>query len=1125
MKKATLLLGFCLMFVCTGLFAQPGPNLIQTDQEIDWAYYEEKGVDPLAAERLVNRQGQSILEVIPPTGLLLMPESGDEKVVAFDPQDGALIDEFFFPGDEVNLTTPIHLLWNFNGTSFLISDQSMGVVQQFDTDGQFEQTFAPQGGGDTDILQNIRGMFTMADGKLLVTVSSGGNANAVAMFDTDGSYLGNFIDNNAGGLNGPWGIVYRSDTDDYLVSASGSSGVHRYDADGDFIEMFATGLGFPQQMQLLDNGNVLVTNFSSPAGVYEYDSAGNQIGYYGVVTSLRGVRELGNGNIMVTNSSGAHIINRDNELVQNQVISGQARHISFIKPLDIDFYTLTLEVEPEGAGTVQGGGSYPEDHMVTLTAIPDIFYEFVNWTDADNNEVSDEASFVFQMPAEDVTLTANFSPLDSYFAHFTVLEDSDDEDPIEGATISIEGFDPVDTDQDGEASIQLPEGTFTATVSAPGYVGEEVTVNIVDADVDIEVHMMDVILAPANLEVTTEDLDAGEALLTWADPTVLGEFRYDDGVVDAQLGFQGNWNSVMGAVHHRNAILNEITWQLTSEGGPHNTVKVWVLGLDANGLPDRNNIIYTAENVPNTDNQWNTYEFDNPIELPEGFFIGLSYNGFLGLAVDDGVGEPWDFVPGTQFGVFDITDPSSAFTDIEVWGFEVNYLLRGYGFDFGEVSYKSGQVAEGTGPAPEFIPVDDPYFAGHPPVNASSKAFTGFNVFLNDMENPVAEEITETEYLFTELPAGNHTAGVQTVYTTGMSEIVTIDFFIEGEPEVFEVTFNVEDEDGNPITDAVITFDGVEYDAGIYTFGDLDPGTYEYTVSKEGYEDAMGDVTVVDDDVVVDIVLVEETEPTVYPLPFYDDFEGYADHDDFIMNSDWTIIDANEDGFNWFLHYDETDDINVMASRSWDPDGQVPIEPHNFLITPALEIPTLGENEYIELNYHVAASGSNFFEEHYKVVVSTTGNSVEDFIDDNIVFEETLTEEESGWNFALRSIDISQFEDQTIYIAIVHYDCEDMDRLLINSVEVKVETEVSVPDAQTLELAVFPNPARSVVHIQADETIKEVRMIDMLGQVVYSEQLLSDRYEMNVSGFQSGIYFIQVLTESGTITHKIQIQK
>ncbi len=38
MKKATLLLGFCLMFVCTGLFAQPGPNLIQTDQEIDWAY-------------------------------------------------------------------------------------------------------------------------------------------------------------------------------------------------------------------------------------------------------------------------------------------------------------------------------------------------------------------------------------------------------------------------------------------------------------------------------------------------------------------------------------------------------------------------------------------------------------------------------------------------------------------------------------------------------------------------------------------------------------------------------------------------------------------------------------------------------------------------------------------------------------------------------------------------------------------------------------------------------------------------------------------------------------------------------------------------------------------------------
>lgn len=64
-----------------------------------------------------------------------------------------------------------------------------------------------------------------------------------------------------------------------------------------------------------------------------------------------------------------------------------------------------------------------------------------------------------------------------------------------------------------------------------------------------------------------------------------------------------------------------------------------------------------------------------------------------------------------------------------------------------------------------------------PGSNRSDKAFLGFNVFLND--DLVAEEIEETEHLFTSLPSGDHTAGVQSVYTTGTSEVQTIDFNIE----------------------------------------------------------------------------------------------------------------------------------------------------------------------------------------------------------------------------------------------------------------------------------------------------------------------------------------------------------
>jgi hypothetical protein len=300
-------------------------------------------------------------------------------------------------------------------------------------------------------MSNVRGTLIRPNGNLLVSVAAGANQHSVIEFDTEGNYLGQFIAAGAGGLNGPWDIVYREDMNDYLVSASGSSGIHRYNAEGEFIEMFATGLAFPQQMQLLANGNVLVTNFSSPSGVYEFSPTGNLLNYYGVVTSLRGVHELGNGNILVTNSSGVHEINRQNQLVSTKA-TGQSRWITYIKPFfEGDLYNLQLEINPAGAGSVTGAGNYPEDHMVNITATPNIYHEFVNWTDQNQNVVSTEPNFQYQMPAVDMVLTANFLVKDIFEVQFMVMEDSDDEDPIEGAVITVNGFDPVSTDDSGIA--------------------------------------------------------------------------------------------------------------------------------------------------------------------------------------------------------------------------------------------------------------------------------------------------------------------------------------------------------------------------------------------------------------------------------------------------------------------------------------------------------------------------------------------------------------------------------------------------------------------------------------------------------------------------------------------------
>lgn len=69
------------------------------------------------------------------------------------------------------------------------------------------------------------------------------------------------------------------------------------------------------------------------------------------------------------------------------------------------------------------------------------------------------------------------------------------------------------------------------------------------------------------------------------------------------------------------------------------------------------------------------------------------------------------------------------------------------------------------------------------------------------------------------------------------------------------VSFNVEDENGMALNEAVITFDGVTYDAGHFTFS-VTNGTYDYLITLDEYEPVEGTVTVAGEDVEVDVVMM-----------------------------------------------------------------------------------------------------------------------------------------------------------------------------------------------------------------------------------------------------------------------------
>lgn len=316
-------------------------------------------------------------------GVLLIPDSGPDLVAAYDPETGDLLDpEFITYPESLGVTT--HIILNVEQDGFLVSSQSDDVVYEFGLDGEFRGVFAPIGGEDNDILNNIRGMAISPWGTVLVTSALGGDR--VVEFDADGELLGDFITDGAGGIGGPWSIVFRED--DVLVSASRGN-IYQYDHTGAPLSVWNDEINFPEQIHRQENGNLLAAAFLSPSGVWEMDPDGATLDVYDAVGGNRGVYPLPNGNLLTTNSGGVHEIDRGSTLIEtkpddtgNRMITKVQRDRPCEEPADVPWLSVSDE-----SGTTAAGESSEVTVLVDSTGLPAGLHEAhvcISTNDPDN---------------------------------------------------------------------------------------------------------------------------------------------------------------------------------------------------------------------------------------------------------------------------------------------------------------------------------------------------------------------------------------------------------------------------------------------------------------------------------------------------------------------------------------------------------------------------------------------------------------------------------------------------------------------------------------------------------------------------------------------------------------------
>ncbi len=353
------------------------------------------------------------------------------------------------------------------------------------------------------------------------------------------------------------------------------------------------------------------------------------------------------------------------------------------------------------------------------------------------------------------------------------------ESGLEGATVTLTGFEDYEVITDANGDFEIPDVytniTYEMNITHEIYetYTDEVTVEGQDLDLGTLI-LNEITMPPGNLQAV-QNPEETEVELTWNMPGIgLSEFRYDDDIVVSQIGFSNTpSNAVFGASHFHNAVIQEVHWLLTSAWGSHTQAKIFIFGLDNDGLPDSNQLLHQSALLPNADNEWNTYILAESINVPDGFFIGVNTPGiYTGIGLDDGADEPWEFQAGTQMAIeswssgdwLDIGDIDPQF--------QKNMMIRAYGIDFGEID-RNREITSSSSPSKQKHVIANPVL---------DREFESFNIYRfneYDHDNPdnwdlIAAAITDTFYTDTDwnpLPIGIYQFAVTSVHSNNVESV------------------------------------------------------------------------------------------------------------------------------------------------------------------------------------------------------------------------------------------------------------------------------------------------------------------------------------------------------------------
>ena len=92
---------------------------------------------------------------------------------------------------------------------------------------------------------------------------------------------------------------------------------------------------------------------------------------------------------------------------------------------------------------------------------------------------------------------------------------------------------------------------------------------------------------------------------------------------------------------------------------------------------------------------------------------------------------------------------------------------------------------------------------------------------------------------------------------------------------------------------------------------------------------------------------------------------------------------------------------------------------------------------------------------------------------------------------------------------------------IITNTTYNINASLGLNEETSVQSSVYPNPFQQEVTIRAKSMIRAVSVLDLSGKQLFTQTTDSNELKLDLSAYSSGIYLLNIQTQSGFETHRI----